>query len=75
MQDNVQSLMIDLDITVDVTYTKDDPFEEMENGKYYPVTILDVSLRGSSIYSLLHVSHILALQRRVYFRLLDTEAN
>ena len=57
---------------MDVTYTLDDPPYEMEKGKYYPVTIREVKLGGKSIKNLLHVSHIMLLQRRVWHSMLDS---
>ena len=68
---SVMDTMIDLDVVLDVEYTMDEPFEEMHNGKYYPITIKDVKFRGHSIYNYLHISHVMALQRRVYNRIID----
>jgi len=56
---------------VQCKYTIDDPPHEMIDGKYYPITIKSVQLRGESIEPLLHISHIAMLQRRIYFKLLD----
>lgn len=72
-QDNASTTTIDLDFALKVTYQRDNPFETMHNEKYYPVTINDVKLRGQSIYNLLHISHIMTLQRRIYHRILDEE--
>lgn len=54
-----------------VEYSVDQPPSEMENGKYYPITIHGVTLAGHSIDSMLDVSHFLMLQRRIYHKLLD----
>lgn len=60
-----------MDFLIEVEFTKDEPFEEMHNGKHYPITIKDVKLRGSSIHNLLHIGHIMTLQRRAYYAELD----
>ena len=65
------STLVDLDVAVDVHYECDEPFEEMSNGKYYPITIKDVTFRGHSIFNYLHISHVMQIQRRVFNRLLD----
>jgi len=65
------STMVDLDIAVDAEYTMDEPFEEMANGKYYPITIKKVFFRGQDITGLLHVSHVMTLQRRLYNRIIN----
>ena len=62
---------VPLEAYVEVMYTLDDPPYEMEKGKHYPITIRDVELRGESIKRLLHVSHIMLLQRRVWLNLVD----
>jgi hypothetical protein len=61
-------LEIDLDITVEVEYeVVDNPPPE----RHYPIDILTAKFRGKDILSLLHIGHIMTLQRRVYHRLLD----
>ena len=65
------STMVDLDIAVDAEYTTDEPFEEMHNGKYYPISIKKVRFRGQDITHLLHISHIMTLQRRLFNRIID----
>lgn len=62
---------VPIDLYVDVEFSRDVPFKEMEKGKYYPITIRDVKLRGTSIKNLLDVHHIMLLQRRVYFNILN----
>ena len=62
---------IEIDLLVDVDFERDEPFEEMHNGKYYPITIKDVTFRGHSIFNYLHISHVMQIQRRVFNRLLD----
>ena len=62
-------VLIDLDIAVDVSYKVDtNPPEE----KHVPITITAVTFRGADIYHLLHIGHIMAIQRRIYNRLLDS---
>ena len=65
------STLVDLDVAVDVHYECDEPFEEMHNGKYYPITVKHVKFRGQDITHLLHISHIMQIQRRVYNRIMD----
>ena len=62
-------MLIDMDIVVAVDYELDDPWPE---GKLYPVIIKTAKFRGKDILNLLHIDHIMALQRRVYNRLLDS---
>ena len=52
------------DAMVQVEYTIDDPPEQNVAGKHFPITVVDVFLRGRSIYHLLHVGHVIMLQRR-----------
>lgn len=61
---------IDFDTSVWVEYEVDDPCPE---GKVHPITIKKVLMRGEKIDHLLHVGHIMQLQRRIHNRLLDEE--
>ena len=63
-----------LDVYVDIDYTIDEPFEQNSpSGKCYPITVQHVRLRGREIEPVLHVGHIMMIQRRLYFKLLDEE--
>ena len=69
--DSVTGMDIDLDLSVNVDFERDEPFEEMSNGKYYPITIKRVKFRGQDISHLLHISHVMQIQRRVYNRIIN----
>jgi hypothetical protein len=62
-------MIIDMDIAVDVEYEVDEPWPE---GKHYPITIKAVMFRGTNILPVLHISHVITLQRRVHNRLIDS---
>ena len=62
-------LPIDLDVIVDVGYSVDsNPKKE----RMYPIDIESVKLRGTEIYHMLDIHHIVTLQRRTYNRLVDS---
>jgi hypothetical protein len=65
----VNGLDIDLDIAVRVEYKVDDPWPD---GKHHPITIKSVNFRGEDISRLLHIGHVLTLQRRIHNRLIDS---
>ena len=62
-------MLIDMDIVVAVDYELDDPWPD---GKLYPVSVKAAKFRGKDILNLMHVDHVMALQRRVYNRLIDS---
>lgn len=64
---------VPIHLLLEVDYEKDEPFVEMHRGKHYPITIKEVKLRGKSIRNLLHVSHIMYLQRIIYFMEIGNE--
>lgn len=63
-----RNVAIDFDCVLDVEFTIDDPRPE---GKYYPVTLKKALFRGKDIMGIMHIGHIMTLQRRVYNHLID----
>ena len=61
-------MVIETSLALDIEYkVVDNPSKE----RAYPVDILRVKLRGKDIHPLLHVGHIMTLQRQVFNRLVD----
>ena len=66
--------LVPLEAHVEVDYTVDDPMIEMSaSGKHYPITINEVKLRGQTIDHLLTIHHVMLIQRRLYFRIIEDQ--
>ena len=62
-------MVIETSLSLDIEYKVD---ENPSKERAYPVDILTVKLRGKDIHSLLHVGHIMTLQRQVFNRLVGS---
>lgn len=60
--------VIELDVALEVEY---EVVIDPPACRHYPIDIVTAKLRGKDVLSLLHIGHIMTLQRRIHNRLLD----
>ena len=65
----MSEMIVETSLALDIEYSV---VENPSKERAYPVDILTVKLRGKDIHTLLHVGHIMTLQRQVFNRLVDS---
>ena len=62
------TLQLETSISLEVEY---EIVKNPNKDRVYPVDILTATFRGKDIYPVMHIGHIMTLQRQVFNRLVD----
>lgn len=70
MTDTPETMVIDFNCALEVGYERD---EDPSEGRINPVDLKFAKLRGKDLLNIMHIGHIMTLQRQIFNRLLDDE--